>query len=76
MSDKSGKTGKAIKCYSFYHIVFRGINRQHLFEEESDFLYFIESIQQQLKSKMEFEDLSIRQIERATGISRGVIAKS
>lgn len=38
----------------FYHVVFRGINRQHIFEEENDFIYLIQ-ILQQLKVEMEFE---------------------
>ncbi|HWR45905.1 transposase, partial [Sporomusa sp.] len=38
----------------FYHIVFRGINRQHLFEDERDFLFFLESMRQ-VKTEMVFE---------------------
>ena len=38
----------------FYHIVFRGINHQNIFEEEQDFEYMLE-IFKKLKQEMQFE---------------------
>jgi len=38
----------------FYHITFRGVNRQHLFEDDKDYLYFIDSLKN-LKAEMVFE---------------------
>ncbi len=38
----------------FYHVIFRGINHQHLFEEESDFMQFLDGLQQ-IKVEMAFE---------------------
>ncbi|CQR72134.1 Transposase IS200 like protein [Sporomusa ovata DSM 2662] len=49
-----GRQARKMSTTGYYHVVFRGINRQHLFEEESDFLYFIESLKQ-LKTEMLFE---------------------
>jgi REP element-mobilizing transposase RayT len=49
-----------------YHVIFRGVNRHDIFEGER------EEIISYLKNKEKF---SIRQIERATGISRGVISR-
>ena len=48
------RQARGLSATGFYHIVFRGINRQHLFEDESDFLYFLESLQH-LKTEMAFE---------------------
>ncbi|MBP2663753.1 MAG: Transposase like protein [Firmicutes bacterium] len=48
------RKARQLSATGFYHIVFRGINRQHIFEEGGDFLYFRESLQQ-LKDKMGFE---------------------
>ena len=48
------RQARGLSATGFYHIVFRGINRQHLFEDESDFLYFLESLQR-LKTEMAFE---------------------
>ena len=49
-----GRQARQMSASGYYHVVFRGINRQHLFEEESDFLYFLESLKQ-LKTEMLFE---------------------
>jgi len=38
----------------FYHIVLRGINHQHVFEEESDYIYFLKSLHD-LKIALVFE---------------------
>jgi len=48
------RQARGLSATGFYHVVFRGINRQHLFEDESDFLYFLESLQR-LKTEMAFE---------------------
>jgi hypothetical protein len=32
------RQARGLSVTGFYHIVFRGINRQHLFEEENDFM--------------------------------------
>ena len=48
------RQARKISATGFYHIVFCGINRLHLFEEESDFLYFLENLQH-LKGEMLFE---------------------
>ncbi|WP_094607944.1 hypothetical protein SPACI_048500 [Sporomusa acidovorans DSM 3132] len=45
---------RKLSATGYYHIVFRGINHQSLFEGDSDFLYFIESLQQ-IKAEMAFE---------------------
>lgn len=37
------RQAKDLSATGFYHVVFREINRQHLFEDESDFLCFLES---------------------------------
>jgi hypothetical protein len=41
---KMARQARGLSVTGFYHMVFRGINRQHLFEDESDFLYFLESL--------------------------------
>ncbi len=48
------RQARKLSGIGFYHIVFRGINRQHLFEEENDFLYFLASMQR-IKAEMVFE---------------------
>jgi putative transposase len=45
---------RQLSTTGFYHVVLRGINRQHLFEEESDFTYFLNGLQQ-IKDEMVFE---------------------
>lgn len=49
-----GRQARQLSATGIYHVVFRGINRQHLFEGESDFNYFLEGLQH-LKSEIEFE---------------------
>ena len=34
-----GRRPRKLSKSGFYHIIFRGINRQHLFEDDSDYLY-------------------------------------
>lgn len=48
------REARKLSSSGFYHVVFRGINRQHIFEEESDYLYFQE-ILSPLKAEMGFE---------------------
>ncbi|WP_378954891.1 transposase [Pelosinus sp. sgz500959] len=48
------RQARELSATGFYHIVFRGINHQHLFEEESDFKYFLEALQH-IKNEMAFE---------------------
>ncbi|QDR81094.1 transposase [Sporomusa termitida] len=38
----------------FYHVIFRGINHQHLFEEDADFQYLLQALKT-LKKTMNFE---------------------
>ena len=48
---------RAARSYSqsgIYHILFRGINQQNIFEEKADYEKFIE-ITANVKSQMEFE---------------------
>ena len=49
-----GRQARQLSATGFYHVVFRGINHQHLFEEESDYSYFWESLHQ-LKEEIAFE---------------------
>ena len=48
------RQARQLSATGFYHVVLRGINRQHLFEEESDFTYFL-NVLQQIKDEMAFE---------------------
>ena len=49
-----GREARKFSSSRFYHVVFRGINHQHLFEEDRDYINFIQTLQQ-LKSEMMFE---------------------
>lgn len=51
---KLAREGRKLSSTGFYHVIIRGINRQHLFEEENDYNYFLESIEN-LKREMRFE---------------------
>jgi len=48
------RQARQLSATGFYHVVFRGINRQHLFEEESDFTYLLDGLKQ-IKWEMVFE---------------------
>ena len=48
------RQARKLSTTGFYHVVFRGINRQHIFEDKSDFIYFLASIKK-LKAAMLFE---------------------
>ena len=49
-----GRQARAYSSTGFYHVVFRGINHQHIFEEPSDYDYMLEIVRQ-LKMEMVFE---------------------
>lgn len=53
-----------------YHILFRGVNQQNIFEKAPDFEKLKETIS---TVKKEF---SVRHLQRITGISRGVITNA
>lgn len=48
------RQARKLSSTGFYHVVFRGINHQHIFEESSDYEYFLQ-ILRQLKLDMAFE---------------------
>lgn len=48
------RQARQLSVTGFYHVVFRGISHQHLFEEEADFTYLLRTLKQ-LKSVLEFE---------------------
>ena len=65
-----------------YHIIMRGINRQTIFEDEEDCAQFLQTLQR-YKEKSGYQiyayclyNLSIRQIERITGVNRGIVLKA
>ena len=37
-----GRQAREYSSTGFYHVVFRGINHQHIFEEPSDYDYMLE----------------------------------
>ena len=49
-----GRQAREISGSGFYHVVFRGINHQHIFEEAADYDYFLQVLRD-LKSDMGFE---------------------
>lgn len=49
-----GRQPRQLSGTGFYHVVFRGINRQLIFEEENDFVFLLQALHQ-LKVEMEFE---------------------
>lgn len=49
-----GRQARQFSSSGFYHVVFRGINHQHLFEEENDFMYLYQTLKQ-LKIDIRFE---------------------
>ena len=49
-----GREARKFSSSGFYHVIFRGINHQHLFEEDRDYINFLQAVQQ-LKSEMMFE---------------------
>ena len=48
------RSAREISKSGFYHIVFRGVNHQNLFEEEIDFQYMMD-ILKKVKQEMNFE---------------------
>ena len=49
-----GRQARQLSSSGFYHVIFRGINRQHIFEDKSDYTYFLEALQY-LKDDLVFE---------------------
>lgn len=49
-----GRQARELSSSGFYHIIFRGINHQHIFEDESDYIYFLKALQY-LKGELIFE---------------------
>ena len=49
-----GRQARQLSDSGFYHIVVRGINHQHIFEEESDYVFFLEVLSK-LKGELAFE---------------------
>ena len=49
-----GRQARQLSDSGFYHIVVRGINHQHIFEEESDYVFFLEVLGK-LKEELAFE---------------------
>ena len=49
-----GRLARQLSSSGFYHVVFRGINHQHIFEDESDYTYFLKALQY-LKGDLVFE---------------------
>jgi len=48
------REARKVSSSGFYHVMFRGINHQHLFEEDRDYISFLQTLQR-LKSEMMFE---------------------
>lgn len=48
-----GRQARQLSESGFYHILLRGINRQHIFEEESDYTYFLKDFNN-LKTDLAF----------------------
>jgi len=86
------REARKISESGFYHIVYRGINHQNIFEEEQDFEYTLE-ILKVLKEEIKFEmhayclmtnhvDILLKEnhpgdkLKRLTGIAKGIMAKS
>lgn len=49
-----GRQARQLSNSGFYHIVLRGINHQHIFEDESDYTYFLKGFRD-LKIDLAFE---------------------
>ncbi|MGI6091732.1 MAG: transposase [Veillonellaceae bacterium] len=49
-----GRQARQISSTGFYHVVFRGINHQHIFEEEDDYRYLLQALRH-LKAELAFE---------------------
>ena len=49
-----GRQARQYSSSGFYHIVFRGINHQHIFEDECDYNYFLKALRE-LKANLAFE---------------------
>lgn len=51
---KVGRQARRLSQSGFYHLVFRGINHQQIFEDERDYDYFLKALQN-LKADLTFE---------------------
>lgn len=51
---QGSRQARQLSGSGFYHIVVRGINHQHIFEDESDYLFFLEVLRK-LKWELAFE---------------------
>lgn len=49
-----GRQARQLSGSGFYHIVFRGVNHQHIFEDESEYTYFLQALHD-LKLELAFE---------------------
>lgn len=49
-----GRQARQLSSSGFYHVTFRGVNHQHIFEEESDYTYFLKALGD-LKIDLAFE---------------------
>lgn len=49
-----GRQARQLSNSGFYHIVFRGINHQHIFEDKCDYNYFLKALRE-LKADLDFE---------------------
>jgi len=49
-----GRKARQLSSSGFYHIVFQGINHQHIFEDECDYNYFLKALRE-LKADLAFE---------------------
>ena len=48
------RLARQISSTGLYHIIFRGVNKQHIFEEDADYLKLL-GILKQLKTEMNFK---------------------
>jgi REP element-mobilizing transposase RayT len=39
-----GRQARELSNTGFYHVILRGINRQHIFEEVCDYNYFVQTL--------------------------------
>ena len=49
-----GRQARQLSSTGFYHVILRGINRQHIFEEACDYTYFLQTLRD-LKVDLAFE---------------------
>jgi putative transposase len=85
-----GRQARQLSSSGFYHVIFRGVNHQHMDDGEicRRIMHYTKGVEpheigswakakrDSMLRQLKEAGLSIRQIERVTGISRGVVAKS